>query len=46
MLSPLRVVPETRMPQFADPEGRSPFTEILGGDARKQFEAIWQFLES
>jgi cytochrome c2 len=44
MMSPLRVAPETRMPQFADPEGRSPFTDVLGGDARQQFEAIWHYL--
>ena len=46
MLDPSRVVKNSRMPQFADDEARSPFTAYYGGDARKQFEAIWQwFLE-
>ena len=46
MLDPSRVVKNSRMPQFADDEARSPFTAYYGGDARKQFEAVWQwFLE-
>ena len=46
MLDPSRVVKNSRMPQFADDEARSPFTKYYGGDARRQFEAIWQwFLE-
>ena len=46
MLDPSRVVKNSRMPQFADDEARSPFTAYYEGDARKQFEAIWQwFLE-
>jgi hypothetical protein len=32
------------MPRFADREGKSPFTRHFGGDARRQFEAIWQWL--
>ncbi len=44
MRNPIRVEPESKMPQFADDEGRSPITDIYGGDARKQFEAIWQYL--
>lgn len=46
MLNPNRVVPEARMPQFADDEGRSPFGDILEGDARRQFAVIWQYLRS
>ena len=46
MLDPSRVVKNSRMPQFADDEARSPFIAYYAGDARKQFEAIWQwFLE-
>ena len=46
MLDPSRVVKNSRMPQFADDEARRPFTAYYEGDARKQFEAIWQwFLE-
>ena len=44
MLKPGRVQPGTRMPQFAADDGTTPFTDALGGDARKQFDAIWQYL--
>ncbi len=44
MLNPGRVVSNSRMPQFADDEGRSQFTEHFDGDAVKQFDAIWQWL--
>jgi hypothetical protein len=44
MMNPVRVSPETRMPQFALEGGRSPFADVLDGDARRQFEAIWQLL--
>ena len=42
--SPQRVLPGTRMPQFADNEGKTALKDILGGDARKQFDAIWNYL--
>lgn len=44
MMNPQRVAPESRMPQFADDEGRSAFSGYYDGDARRQFEAIWQYL--
>ncbi len=31
------------MPQFF-PEGQSHLTEFLGGDARQQIEALWQYV--
>ncbi len=43
MRDPLRIDPETKMPQFA-PEGRSSLPEVLGGDAHRQFESIWHAL--
>ncbi len=43
---PLRLDPDTKMPKFADDDGKTPLTEILGGDARAQNEAIWQYLRS
>jgi hypothetical protein len=43
VLDPLRVEPDTRMPQFF-PEGRAQLTEVLGGDAERQIEALWQYL--
>lgn len=42
--NPLALDPSTKMPVYFDEEGRSPLTEILGGDGTKQREAIWQYL--
>ena len=44
MLNPIKVEPTTKMPAFADAEGRSAIRDVYDGDAVKQFEAIWQFL--
>ena len=46
MLNPVRVSPEARMPQFAELDGRSPFADVLGGDARVQFGATWHALQA
>jgi cbb3-type cytochrome oxidase cytochrome c subunit len=43
MLNPMRVEPQSRMPQFLD-AGASPFREIYDGDGHRQMEAIWQYL--
>lgn len=43
LADPPRLDPDARMPKFAT-NGKTPFTDVLGGDAGKQFEAIWQFL--
>jgi hypothetical protein len=32
------------MPKYADGKGRTAITDVLGGDAAQQFEAIWHFL--
>ena len=42
--NPQRVQPGTRMPSFADAEGKTALKDILGGDAKKQFDAIWNYL--
>jgi hypothetical protein len=42
--NPQRVLPGTRMPQFADNSGKSALKDIQGGDARKQYDAIWNYL--
>jgi mono/diheme cytochrome c family protein len=42
--NPQRVLQGTRMPQFADVEGKTALKDTLDGDARKQFDAIWNFL--
>ncbi len=41
---PLRIDPETKMPRFSDDSGKTPLTDFFDGDARKQFEGIWQYL--
>jgi cytochrome c2 len=42
--NPQRVLPGTRMPSFADSEGKTALKDIEGGDAKKQFDAIWNYL--
>ena len=44
MLNPIKVDPNTKMPAFADAEGKSAIRDVYEGDALKQFEAVWQFL--
>jgi mono/diheme cytochrome c family protein len=46
VMHPLRADPETKMPRFADDEGKTPLTDFYEGDAGEQFEAIWQYLLS
>jgi len=46
VLAPLRVDPETKMPQFADPDGKTPLTDFFDGNASEQIDAIWQYLHS
>ena len=43
LLNPANFNRDTRMPQFW-PDGESPFEDILGGDAKKQINAIWSYL--
>jgi hypothetical protein len=42
--APTSVDPQTKMPVYFD-EGKSPLTEVLGGDADKQIAAIWEYLQ-
>ncbi len=44
MLDPPRFEPGAKMPKFADDDGHTPL-DVLGGDARAQFDAIWQFMQ-
>jgi mono/diheme cytochrome c family protein len=46
VMHPLRADPETKMPRFADDDGKTPLTDFYEGDAHEQFEAIWQYLLS
>ena len=45
MNDPPRTWPGTIMPKYAT-DGRTPLTEHYGGDATKQFEAIYEYLRS
>ncbi len=40
---PLRIDPETKMPRFDDADGKTG-VPIFDNDARKQFQAIWNYL--
>ncbi len=44
LIDPPRMDPDARMTKFADAKGKTAFTEVLDGDAARQFEAIWQHL--
>lgn len=42
--NPLRIDPNSKMPAFEHDDGKTSITTVYDGDARKQFEAIWQYL--
>jgi len=44
LADPTRLDPDARMPKYADDRGKTAFTDVLGGRAAEQFEAIWQYL--
>ncbi len=46
VMHPLRIDPETKMPRFSDDEGKTPLTDFFEGDARKQFNSIWEYLRA
>ena len=45
-LAPQKYQPGTRMPNYADADGKTPYKDILDGDATKQFESIWEYLKA
>ncbi|MEP6669826.1 MAG: c-type cytochrome [Chthoniobacter sp.] len=45
-LAPTRIDPDTKMPKFADEEGKTPLTDFFHGQAAEQFDAIWQYLQT
>ena len=45
-LDPLRVDPRTKMPKFSPDGRRTPIQRYFAGDARRQFDALWQYLQS
>lgn len=46
MIAPTRVTPGTKMPKYVDEDGRTQITDTLDGEAKDQFEAIWQHLRA
>ena len=44
VFNPIKVDPTTKMPAFADADGKSALRDVYDGDAGKQFESIWQFM--
>ena len=46
LLAPLRVDAETKMPKFSEDGVTTQITDVLGGKAADQFDAIWQYLHS
>ena len=44
MRNPQVYLPGTKMPTFGNGEGKTPYKEILGGDAAAEYEAIWSYL--
>jgi len=44
ILNPMRIVPTTKMPVYFDDEGKSPLMDVLGGDTKKQLDALWHFM--
>jgi mono/diheme cytochrome c family protein len=44
--NPSRYMPGTKMPSYADADGKTALKDILDGDANQQFEAIWQYLRA
>ena len=43
---PLRIDPLTKMPKFSPDGVTSQRTEFFGGDAKKQFEALWSYMRA
>ncbi len=46
LLAPLRIDAETKMPKFSEDGITTQLSDILGGKATDQFDAIWQSLRS
>ncbi len=43
MLQPLRLLPDTKMPQFMNEDGTSDYDEYLDGDGQKQLDGFRRF---
>ncbi|MDE2852490.1 MAG: PA14 domain-containing protein [Acidobacteriota bacterium] len=43
---PQRILPGTKMPQFVDEDGYTGLYDVFDGEAARQFEAIWHYLDT
>jgi cytochrome c1 len=41
--NPQLIDPSTKMPLYFDEQGKSPLTDIYGGDGAKQIDAMWEY---
>ena len=46
LMDPPRLDPDAKMPKYADPKGKTAITDVLEGDAKKQFEAVWNYFRT
>ncbi|HAA50431.1 MAG TPA: hypothetical protein DCE43_11980, partial [Planctomycetaceae bacterium] len=46
MFDPLRLDPHSKMPRFSPDRNTTAVGNVLDGDARRQFDALWHFLQA
>ena len=46
MFDPLRLDPHSKMPRFSPDRKTTAVDNVLDGDARRQFDALWHFLQA
>ena len=46
LMDPPRIDPDAKMPKYADAKGKTAITDVLEGDAKKQFEAVWNYFRT
>ena len=46
MRNPQVYLQGTKMPSFGNAEGRTPYRDVLGGDAAAEYEAVWNYLRA
>ncbi|MEE2642773.1 MAG: cytochrome c [Planctomycetota bacterium] len=46
MFDPLRIDRQTKMPKFSEDGRSTSLKSVLGGDASRQFDAVWHYLNS
>jgi hypothetical protein len=46
MFDPLRLDPHSKMPRFSPDRKTTSVGNVLDGNARKQFDALWHYLQA